>query len=293
MDSNLDKRNFNDMDIEDDEELEKKDRVPDLDLFKTNKTDSMDIEKTNIDFEFYDPSEDQFHAMKALTTRFLWTISDATSDLSDVICKNAALGTMIGMADDEVEVTGTFTSKHVYAVLTILHVPTYKKNDFMKDVQNYVSNKSEKDNFESHQATFTKYQEDPKLGLQINERYLNLPAALTPMIHNQVIKDRVWAVENDKGFEVEYMFDYLQYVAKVQKEITVKKKKTQAMFGANDTDIIYYNYEDAAIREKAQICFYTEDKKEVQVSGEENIVTGRCIMIIKYSDYEKLVQKMK
>lgn len=293
MDSNLEKRNFNDMEIEDDLELEQKDRVPDLDLFKTNKTDSMDIEKANIDFEFYDPSEDQFHAIKALTTRFLWTISEASSDITDVICKNAALGTMIGMADDEVDVTGSFTSKHIYAVLTILHVPTYKNNDFMKGIQNYVTKKSEKDNFESHQATFTRYLEDPKLGLLVNERYLNLPAALTPMLHNQVIKDRVWAVENDKGFEHEYEFDYLQYIAKVQKEITGKKKKAQQMFGANDPDIIYYNYEDAAIREKAQISFYTEDKKDVQVSGEENIVTGRCIMIVKYSDYEKIVQQMK
>jgi len=35
-----------------------------------------------------------------------------------------------------------------------------------------------------------------------------MPQPLIPKLHEQVVKDRVWAAENDKGHETEYIFDY-------------------------------------------------------------------------------------
>jgi len=87
------------------------------------------------------------------------------------------------------------------------------------------------------------------------------------------------------------------YIAKVQKEIKKggggkKKLKTNGVIG-DDAEIIWYNHEDLEMESKALMCFFTEDKAEVQTKGESNIVTGRCIMIVKYSEYEKLVNEMK
>jgi len=113
-----------------------------------------------------------------------------------------------------------------------------------------------------------------------------------------VVKDRDWAVENDKGFEVEYIFDFLVYISKVQKEIKAmgggkKKIGSQGICGQNDEDITWYNYEDQVIKSKSVMYFFTEDKGQADsVKGENNFVTGKCVMIIKYSDYENIVKTM-
>lgn len=135
----------------------------------------MDMEETKIDWEFYDPSEDQFHSIKGLASRYLFKISEESSELADVVVKNAAMGTMIGMTDDEIEKTGAFTARHVYSFLTILHVPTYQSKGFMKDILKWLKAKSAQDNSGYNQSDFLKYLEGPKLGLLLNERYLNLP----------------------------------------------------------------------------------------------------------------------
>jgi len=158
-------------------EIEEQDEVPDLDFLpvkaSSKKKGGMDTEqeKANLDWGFYDPSEDQFQAIKVLATRFLFTISEASSELADVIVKNAALGTMIGMSDHEIKKMGQFTSNQIFAMLTILHIPTYKSTEFVKDLMTYVKQKSLKDNFTTHQETFNRYLDDPKLGLLVNERY--------------------------------------------------------------------------------------------------------------------------
>jgi len=89
------------------------------------------------------------------------------------VVKNAGVGTMIGMTDDEVDKTGAFTARHVYSFLTVLHVPTYQTKGFMKDILQFLKVRSEKDNSPYNQANFLRYLEGPKLGLLLNERYLN------------------------------------------------------------------------------------------------------------------------
>ena len=49
----------------------------------------------------------------------------------------------------------------------------------MKDIAKFVTDKSKKDNMNDSQLI--SYLENPKLGLLVNERYLNLPQPLIPM----------------------------------------------------------------------------------------------------------------
>jgi len=70
MESELNKRSFNDLDCEDQmlEEEEAGDDVMDLNFTPAGNDaegdSAMDTEQANIDWEFYDPSEDQFHSIK-------------------------------------------------------------------------------------------------------------------------------------------------------------------------------------------------------------------------------------
>lgn len=73
-----------------------------------------------------------------------------------------------------------------------------------------------------------------------------------------------------------------------------KKIGNQGISGQSDADIVWYNYEDQAVKDKSLIYFFIEDKGGLETGkGENNCVTGRCIMVIKYLDYEKIVKTMK
>ena len=73
-----------------------------------------------------------------------------------------------------------------------------------------------------------------------------------------------------------------------------KKIGNQGISGVNDADIVWYNYEDEKIKEKSLMYFYCEDKGGLETGkGENNCVTGRCVMVVKWSDYENIVKIMK
>ena len=57
----------------------------------------------NVDFQFYDPSPDHFHAVKNLVNTYLDGASFKSSELTELIVSQVQLGTMVGIEDAETE----------------------------------------------------------------------------------------------------------------------------------------------------------------------------------------------
>ena len=290
---------------------DKQSGVIDLNFISTEKTDERQQE---VEFEFYDPSESQFHAIKMILVRYLTSISNESSELADSIIANCGLGTLIGTADDHFYDEDSMVlenkdkniasvPKHIYALCTILHVNTYISKKFMQNIMDVILDCA------SHYAPmkhdiFANYFIRPKLGLLINERYLNLPSPQIPLLHNQILEDQNWAITNDSKYAHEYIFDHLLYVSKVQLPIVnppqesntkkSKKKKLKQNFGVNsleDLQFIFYNQEDEYLMKNSLTWFYTEDRKEFQRKDDTTVIIGRIFMIIKFDAYVNMIKQ--
>lgn len=55
----------------------------------------------NVDFNFYDPNEKQFHSVKVLVNGYLDGLSFNSSDLADIIVNQGEVGTMVGIDDPD------------------------------------------------------------------------------------------------------------------------------------------------------------------------------------------------
>eukprot|EP00946_MAST-07B_sp_MAST-7B-sp1_P002791 g2791.t1 len=142
-----------------------------------------------VDFEFNDTMEIDFHGIKQLLERSAWAVTNI-SEVADALIKQKGVGTCVKIDD---------TYNCVYGIISALNVAEARKNK--------LSSVGEMCNFllsvcpnASKAAELTAAMTDEALqaaplGLLVNERYVNMPPELTPVIHKQLVEDLKWSVE--------------------------------------------------------------------------------------------------
>jgi protein BCP1 len=155
----------------------------------------------NVDFSFKDPHEIDFKSIRRLLTNYVPSslISDHqtsksleeslfdASGMAECIVAQRVLGTMIKIDDD----------LDVYSFATILPVSRYRESSWMRSIKSFVLDHC-KDIKKKKLLNdlFT----GSSLGLMINERMLNVPAELSPVLVENLERDLRW-VKNESALK--------------------------------------------------------------------------------------------
>ncbi|KAF9915489.1 Mss4p nuclear export [Lobosporangium transversale] len=184
----------------------------------------------NVDFEFFNPKEIDFHAVKNLLSQFF--ASDAIlfglSELADIIVSQSSVGTTIKVNGDDSDPYSVMTvlnmNQHMYnthkitiasngssdsassaATSSSSSSAALKPSQAMVQIRDYVFTKS-KQNEKLH----VKLKEllsagsSKEVGLIISERFINMPVETAPPMWRMLLEEVKDAVERGLPFNFEY-----------------------------------------------------------------------------------------
>ncbi|KAJ3021638.1 Mss4p nuclear export [Thoreauomyces humboldtii] len=266
--------------------------------------DVGDQETVDVDFEFFDPKEIDFHGIKSLLRQTFANDADVmpASALAEIIIAQAAVGSTVKVVDEQ----------DPYALMTVLGFAQHGEAEGVKEVKAYLSEKARKagcgDQFDSIL---------PDAGWIINERLINMPAQIVPPMLKMLLEEAEWAVEDGGKFA----FDHFVYISKIYKEIESdlvdeeegdgmarqstageqsqrKKKKKKAKVAA-PTATFYFQPEDEVVAEHASFTFDFKFTKELQSTDsrrafqEFGIDPLRRVFIIEQSKMKGLLQALE
>ncbi|KAJ1805868.1 Mss4p nuclear export, partial [Coemansia sp. RSA 2599] len=158
-------------------------------------------EIVEVDFEFFDPKEQDYHAIKRL---LMGVFGDDSEDfdigsLADLCLAQTAIGSTVKM--DE---TGD-----PYAFLTVLGMQEHGQKEVVGQIRQYLLKKvpgSEKPRLEKILAA--------NVGLVLNERIINMPPQIVPPMFRMLMEELGWAKEDGKPVD----FDYYLVMAPMYRE---------------------------------------------------------------------------
>lgn len=212
----------------------------------------------NVDFEFFDPSDIDYHGLKSLLTQTFQ--NDAClfnlGEISDLIIEKNKIGSTIkcdGPKSDP------------YAVMTVLNINENKgKIKAMSEIVDYLVEKSETAGVKDK---FLEIINDSKTGFFINERLINMPPQVVPSLLKMMNEEIQWDIEDgNKNMNLKYVI----YISKVYREIesTLEEKdgvvidtkdmpqrKKGRKMAKKDSPLFYFQIEDEFLEQKAEFTF--------------------------------------
>lgn len=157
------------------------------------------FDKIDVNFEFFDPKESDFHGLKALLHSYLDGQQYDSSPLVDAIIQQSQVGTVVRTGADEDPI----------AVMTVLNTQQHKGSGFMSHIKDRMLSKC-RDTAVKQQLS--KAWEQPGTGLLINERLINSPPQLAPPLVQALFSEISWATEDEPTQERRDAFKFKRYL---------------------------------------------------------------------------------
>lgn len=152
-----------------------------------------DLTPLNVEFTFCDTKEEYFHGLK-MHLHSMPTFQAHSSALSDLIIENVSVGTVIGTEDDP--------DDNVFGFASVLNVSTYQKQTCIQELKKMCLDCCPNDRKKEMETVLSGKTKRPA-GFMIHGRMVNLPLEITHVLHEQLVLDMDWAVENAEGGEEE------------------------------------------------------------------------------------------
>ena len=207
------------------------------------------------------------------------------SGLSDALIEQQSLGSLIVSAldfdleqkyaklnDKEFE---KMRIKHnndrdVYGITTVINFSNRKSHPYLEEIYNYLTNQAKKHVKKDEFKQFIDMLKTNKIGLFINERYMNLPDILTPKVLKSIPEDIEFTKKQDDIDDPSvYDFDYFLGIAKWS------------------TDNLYYKPEEERFIDHASFSFNFSCKTK---EGTERY--KRIVYLLKYNTFKQLVENI-
>ncbi|KAF9115953.1 Mss4p nuclear export [Mortierella sp. AM989] len=273
----------------------------------------------NVDFEFFDPKENDFHAVKNLLGQYFSSdsILFGLSELSELIVSQPNVGTTIkvnGVDSDPYSILTVLNmNQHLYnihkttasstsseEVSSSLAAP--KPSLAMTQIRDYVFTKS-KQNEKLHAKLKGLLSAGSKkeVGLIMSERFINMPVETAPPMWRMMLEEVKWAIDEGLPFNFEYYLllspTYHEVAPKADlEEDSLKpiKKKTKMA----DPATFFFHPEEEMLQQYAE---FTQDFKlttpptvaESKSTFEDyGIAPARRMMLIHKDKIPEVVQLM-
>ncbi|CAE7820020.1 bcp1 [Symbiodinium sp. CCMP2456] len=156
-----------------------------------------------VDFEFYDPEESDFHSVRELLcTGVLRCVDLDFSGLADSIVEQVNIGTTIKSGGEEggseksegaAENEDDDEDAALCGFLTCLNLHQFSEKDWRNGLVSFLESKAHSAGIGVSEKLKKFLTADAQPGLLVSERFVNLPLELVPMLHKAVLEDISWS----------------------------------------------------------------------------------------------------
>ncbi|KAJ3238825.1 Mss4p nuclear export [Chytriomyces hyalinus] len=262
---------------------------------QTDDEDEDDQEIIDVDFDFFDPKETDFHGLKTLAKQTFSNDADEfdLSGIADGIIAQPYLGSVVkadGAADP-------------YAIMTVLGMSpdpkTGKLASHMQTIKDYILKKSSKSNDATHHEKLSTILSKHAVGLLVNERLINMPPQIVVPMLKMLIEELQWSIEEKK---LAKPFEYLLLISKTYVEVepttdedgdagpSKKKKKKGKQV------VLNFQIEDEVFEKHAEFQFdfqFSNQNDHAELLQTAGIKTSRRIYVLKASKLQTIHDAMK
>jgi protein BCP1 len=151
-------------------------------------------EIVDVDFIFCDMDEKYFHGLKTVLTSSSPMYAAQSSGLAELMIENVSVGTVVGTEGDE---EGT-----VFGFASVLNVTTYQKQASIQALKKVCLEQCPEANKKELETVLSGKTKRPA-GFYLQGRMVNMPLEIVEVLHQQLVLDMDWAVENAEGGEDE------------------------------------------------------------------------------------------
>ncbi|OCK94593.1 uncharacterized protein K441DRAFT_659961 [Cenococcum geophilum 1.58] len=204
------------------------------------------MDMLDVEFEWFDPQPNvDFHGLKTLLRQLL-DIDAQLFDLSalaDLILSQPLLGSTVKVDGNESD---------PYAFLTVLNLHTHREKQVIKDLTQYLLEKSSTNSSLSQLSTFLSPSSDAQVGLILTERFINMPPEIVPPMYKMLLEEISWALEEKEPYQFSHYLilskTYTEVESKLDQEESrpQKKKKKDAQ-----TETFFFHPEDEVLHKRA------------------------------------------
>ncbi|OBZ89141.1 Protein BCP1 [Choanephora cucurbitarum] len=256
-------------------------------------------EIVDVDFDFYNPDDIDYHALKKLLGQLFSSDAELINlgDIADVMIEENQVGTTVKVDDQKSD---------PYAILSIINMNQQKQKEGVKQLCNYLSNKCPKKN-ESLATAVKKIlslnSEDQHLGWVVSERFINMPVEIMAPMYSMLQEELKKAVEEKEP----YVFEWYMFISKTYKEVasTVdedeeEKPQQKKAKTSEDSETFYFQSEDEIIAKYAEHQFdfkFTNSDKEQAADSRRafsdfGIAPSRKLFLVHKPKFDDLVNEI-
>ena len=224
--------------------------------------DGSDVD---VDFQFENLTEDDFHGVSLLIKNLLAGEYNSVS-LAETITEQQNIGCAVKTGDDSA----------ICAIGTVLNPHQYRSSEGVKQLKGYILRHATKHAADAVAKQTQRLLAEPVNGIVpgivIKERLVNLPMQLAPGMHRVLVDDISWSLSTEAECPAEeaafYRYTHLVFISFFlvdpsavsggklpEKAGKVKKAKKRAKIHAADGDRIYIHAEDEIFLESAEGSF--------------------------------------
>lgn len=249
--------------------------------------DGEAFDHIDVNFEFFDPSEDDFHGLKTLLIHYLDGEEYSCSELVEAIIANPA-GSVIKCGEDEDPI----------GIASVLPLEGYSSTKFLAEVKAFVLKHCPK----SKAPELTAALASPTAALLISDRLLNCPPQLGPPLLDSLMEETKEMTKSGTKIS-QYIFltrAYADPIAaqpksgkKAAKKAKKRSKSDATAEGASISidDLIFSTPEGDFLSNKASLAFaFPVPNRAV---GKDDLIPHRVVMLVPAKEISGALQEMK
>ena len=241
---------------------------------RTKKKKSDEYGLIHVDFTFHDMDEDFFHGIRTLLHSSSTTYAPHASALSDLMIENISVGTVISTEGD--------TEHNVFGFASVLNVTTYGDKPCIVTLKELCLNNCPAAHKAELETVLSGKTKRPA-GFMFHSRMVNLPLELVHVLHQQLVLDMDWAVDNaEGGVEEQKSLDFGAFV-----------RIAPGTAEKGGGGVIYKYFDDEIFATNAEFVFSVDSPKAFGSEGANQVCSVIVMTKTGYraamKDLEKLI----
>ncbi|XP_039760618.1 protein BCCIP homolog [Pararge aegeria] len=238
------------------------------------------------DFEGRNPEDCDFHGIKQLLRQLFLKSNVELGGLAQIIISQNYIGSVVkqclddGLDDDDDEDDG---SDGVFGITTVINITKRKEEPCIKQIRTLLTTLANDNADDRTKALVNKILTDDtnQVGFIINERILNIPAAISVPLFSSLQNELDKAIKKN----MPYVFQYLVWICKIYKT------------GDDESDVLFANQEEKPLTEEALAAFDVDVTEQADLSQWDYdggaMTPCRKILIFEGSKFNQLIRLLK
>ncbi|EJD55116.1 hypothetical protein AURDEDRAFT_109577 [Auricularia subglabra TFB-10046 SS5] len=237
-----------------------------------------------VDFEFFDPNANDYHALKNLLNQLFQSDAQelAVEALADLLVAQTLVGTTVKTDGKDSD---------PYAFLSVVNLDVHKEHASVKALRSYISSKH---------PSIAPLLQSSQVGLVVSERLINMPVQVVPPMYRMLLDEIQWAIDDNEP----YTFSHFIFLSRTytptpeqemdwQSDAPQQAKRRKEEPSGEEGRTRSFHFEDEVIAKYASaVVDYTHSRAEKRDGESLGVETGGRLMLLDAAKLPAIVEEM-